>query len=284
MRRWALACVQVLSRADSVRAIRRGMITQRCFTVAAVTLFCSSCCFGKDVTVKAFLAAMFASDGTSVYYLQSDLDANVRRTGSFFNSEGPLLLARQKEIRIISEAISIHKLDLATGGDETIVTLQRPPWVGTKEWEPRQFWFDGESARMWLAPDDELQYEVHGPITTTVHRQGVRETRQYIFVSSDPKWTVSTFDANTFRSTLQTELKYVVSGGMELITSWRYGDYGNYFLVVLDHNHRTVRVLLTGSDWDRSLLLHSDYEGMLYKSRLKGPVRDQISPAAVYKQ
>jgi hypothetical protein len=239
----------------------------RFFAISVVVLL--SCCvqgFSGDIRVSAFPAAVFSQDGTSVYYVQSDLHANVRRTGTF----SPVY-ARNKEIRIVSEVVSIHKCDLATGKNETVATLPVPPWSGTGQWVPRIFWFDGEAAKMWWSPDGELQYEVHGPTTTTVNRQGIRETRQAILFGADAKWTDSPFYG--FTPTLRTALKYVVSGSMELITSWRYGDYGSYYLVVLDHDRRTARLLATGSDWDRKRIPYS-YESVLYGSRIKGPVKD----------
>ena len=232
------------------------------FTNSAVLLL--SCCvqtFSKDIRLSAFPAAVFAPDGRSVYYVQSDLGANVRK-GSF-----RLVYARSIEIRIISEVISIHKLDLATSKNEIIATLPPPPWVGTGEWVPRVFWFDGESAKMGYSTDGELWYEIHGPTSVTLNGK-VRQTTQADFVSSDPKWTY--LSSALPEPTLRTELKDVVSGSIEVVTTWRYGDQGSYSLAVLDHDRRTVRLLATGSDRDRKLT-HS-YKTMLYSSRLKAPL------------
>lgn len=235
----------------------------------ALLVSCSIQGLAKDIRVTGFPAAAFSPDGTSVFYLQSDLRANVRRTGSY-----SLVYARNKEIRITSEVISIHKLDLATGKNELVATLQQPPWAGTGRWVPRIFWFDGETAKLWWSPDGELQFEVHGPPSTTVNAQGIREARQAILVSSNassnPNWTDSPFDKS--RPTLRTELKYVVSGSLELVTSWLYGDQGSYYLVVLDHDRRTATGHATGSDWDRKLTY--SYQAMLAHSRLKGLVRE----------
>jgi hypothetical protein len=167
-----------------------------------------SCCvqtFSKDIRVSAFPAAVFGPDGGSVYYVQSDLRANVRKSGF------RLVHARSIEIRIISEVISIHKL----------ATLPPPPWVGTGEWVPRVFWFDGESAKMWYSPDGELQYEIHGPTSVTLNGK-VRQTTRSDFAGSNNRWT--DLSAAFPDPTLRPELKDVVSGSREVVTSWRYGD------------------------------------------------------------
>jgi hypothetical protein len=243
-------------------------ISVRRFFAGSVVLLGFSClpAFSKDIRVSAFLTAAFSPDGTSVYYVQSDLQANVRRRGSF-----SLVYARNKEIRVTSEVFSIHKLDLATGKNETVATLQRPPGVGTGDWVPRVFWFGGESARMWWSQDGEIQYEVDGPTAIAVNEQGVRETRQTTLVSADQKW--SYLPHGRLRPTLKTELKYAVFGSMELVTSWRWGDQGHYYLALLDHDHRTAKLLATGSDEDGKPAFYS-YERMRYQSRVNGPIKD----------
>jgi hypothetical protein len=176
-----------------------------------------SCCvqtFSKDIRVSAFPAAVFGPDGGSVYYVQSDLRANVRKSGF------RLVYAKSIEIHIISEVISIHKFDLATSENAVIATLP-PPWVGTGEWVPRVFWFDGESAKMWYSPDGELQYEIHGPTSVTLNGK-VRQTTRSDFAGSNNRWT--DLSAAFPDPTLRPELKDVVSRSREVVTSWRYGD------------------------------------------------------------
>lgn len=242
-------------------------IMRRFFIISVVLLLaCTVKGFSKDFHVSAFPVAIFSPDGTSVYYVQFDLRANVRKTGGFCR-----IYARTREICIISEAVSIHKLSLATGKNDSIATLPRPPWVRPGEWRPRTYWFDGEAATMWWLPGGDLPLEVHGPRTSAISLQGLREMRQAIFVSSGPEWTDSPIDNP--RPTLWTELKYVVSGSVELVSRSCYSDDVSCCLVALDHDRKTSRLLATGSDRGRKLPSFR-YKDMLFYSRLKGPVTD----------
>jgi hypothetical protein len=235
----------------------------RLSTILGVLLLsCSFQAFSKSIRVTAFPASTFSPDGTSVYYVRSELQADLRRVGSF-----SLVYARNKEIRVISEIISIHKFDLATGRDEVVATLPRPAWAGTGKWVARQFWFDGEEAKMWWSRDGELQYQIRGPWTVTMTKQGVHQAKKASFASSDPRWTDWVPHGPT--PTLRTEQKFVVSGNLELVTSWRFGDQGRYYLVILDHSRKAARMLATGSDLDRKLAPFS-YHDMLLGSELVG--------------
>ena len=251
------------------------------FSISVLLLFL--CCLpglGEDVHVTAFPTAVFSPDGSAVYYVQFDLHADVRD-----RKVSPELTVGAT-MRVIDEVVSIHKFDLANGNSELVTMLPQPPWVGLAWKVAYGFWFNHQEAKMWWSPVGELQYEVHGPPAILVNKQVVWYSKTPTFVSSNKAWADLSYASynrdhvfiiNPFYDRHKTELKYVVAGSKEVITSYRDGQEAQYYLVVLDHDRRTAKLLATGSDEDRRHPAHFyTYDWMLGRSRLKGPLKEHL--------
>jgi hypothetical protein len=246
-------------------------MSQRIFSAVSIVLVgtCCSLAFGKDIRVSAFPAAVFSPDGAAVYCLQLDLHADVRHRRT--NSEG----AVSAMVHVIDEVVSIRKFDLASGRSLIVTTLPRPPWVGLDLEGFIGAWFNHRQAKMWWSPDGELQYEVHGPPAILVNKKVVWYSKTPTFASSDPRWASLSYDM--YQRSLRTELKYVVFGSKEVVTSYRDGQESSSHLVVLDHDLKTARLLATGSDEDRKRPgnLYT-YDQLLSLSRLKGTLKEKL--------
>lgn len=249
------------------------------FLISVFPIFiCCLPALGKDVRVSAFPTAVFSPDGSAVYYVQLDLHADLRDRKVSWQD-----LTVSATMRVVDEVVSIHKFNLADGSSELVRRLPQPPWVGVTWQAGDVVSFERQEARMWWSPDGELQYEIHGPPVTLVNKQMVWGRQTPTFVSSNTVWADLSYTAyerdhilliNPFYDSHKTELKYVVSGSKEVITSY---PGGMHYLVVLDHDLRTARLLATGSDEDRRHPAHFyTYDWQLGLSRLKGPLKEKL--------
>jgi hypothetical protein len=189
-------------------------------------------------------------------------------------------------MHVLHEVVSIRKFDLVNGKSNVVTILPQPLWIGLGLAVAKGSWFNHQEAKMWWSSSGELQYEVHGPPVTLVNNQIVWYSKTPTLVSSNPTWTYLSYEAyhrsqvfiaNRGYSSRRTELKYVLSGSKEVLTSYRDGQVSSYYLVILDHDRRTLRLLATGSDEDRKKPAHFyTYDWMVGASRLKGLFKEQL--------
>lgn len=187
--------------------------------------------------------AIFSPDATAVYYIEFEMSTRVHTVFSlskYIPIPGDEITVKH---RIDKEVITIHRVVLATGQDEVIARLPRPPWVGhtlIAQATSGDWLFQDQDAQLkWSG---HLQYEVIGPCRKAWGKC------QPCLTSEDRAW--GTRAPEPYSSGFSKQRR--VTGNLELLHSImsRFKVQNPAALYLVDHEHQSIRILAAASKRD----------------------------------
>jgi hypothetical protein len=183
--------------------------------------------------VRLLVSAAFSPDGRQAYFVQTDLKVRVRLVGLFPERDATFDHCRYTTIR---EIISVRRINVESLKQEVIAILPDPPWNGSTMDVACGSWGE-RHANLAFSDNGKLHYDVSGP--NWFFRNGrwqVDYTHHHRIDSDGGSWIISpSFPDAVPPSRLsfgRLQIGYFPDGGMR-------------FVLLVDHQRRTVEALIT---------------------------------------